>query len=102
MIHVKLEKNWNGSYQEVKNDDNQLQYVRLHVSLLMLSGDLMIFTVLYSELTNKAIFLCFSVLRPCAGRFLTTKVAKRTKENFHKNILFMEFSFNCIMIAKVL
>jgi hypothetical protein len=44
---------------------------------------------------DKATSLFFSVLRPRAGRFYTTKVAKQTKANLHKIHLFIKFSFNC-------
>jgi hypothetical protein len=44
--------------------------------------------------------LFFSVLRPRAGRFWTTKVAKQTKENFCKKHLFcgifFESYYDCI------
>jgi hypothetical protein len=50
-----------------------------------------------------------SILRPRAGRFWTNKVGKQTTENLYKNIkkknvvfFLMIFSFNCVMIAKVL
>jgi hypothetical protein len=54
----------------------------------------------------KAISLFFSALRPRAGMHWNgaTKVAKQTKENFYGKTphLFMDHSFNRIMIAKIL
>jgi hypothetical protein len=46
--------------------------------------------------------LFFSVWRPRAGRFRTTKVAKQTKENFHKIHFFQRISFHCVANAYAL
>ena len=60
------------------------------------------FTV-YILRVSKAISLFFSVLRPCAGRFWTTKVAKQTKKISTKYIFSWNFHFwNNIVNAKVL
>jgi hypothetical protein len=61
------------------------------LSLLKLKNKYEIFS--FHSITFIRPFLCFSVLRPRAGRFWTTEVAKQTKENIYKIHLFMKFSF---------